>query len=173
MLIVTEGEVTEVEYFEGLAQYLRFTGVLVGKARPRGLGKDPLRVVNEAIRQRKDPNNEYDHIWAVVDVDEHANLPSAIQLAKRSGIPLVVSNPCFEIWLLWHYVDCTSYQSKVDLERKLEKLGHTGKAIPLTFPHKDVGDAEDRSRAGHPGDLIKGENPSSTMADLLGAMRSG
>lgn len=171
LLIVAEGELTERQYFEGLAQHFRNTGLIVSRTMVKGLGKDPLRVVKEAIRQRDDPNVDYADVWAVVDVDEHALLDRAIQLADKSGIPLVVSNPCFELWLVWHYMDCSAHQTRDQLRRKLKNNGHSGKAIPETFPHESVIDAARRSMATHPGAFIRGENPSTTMADLISLIR--
>ena len=175
MLIVTEGTVTEVQYFEGLAQHFRNTGVLVYSPHTKGMGKDPMKVVNEAIDQRttRDRNDEpkYDEVWAVVDVDEHATLPEAISSARRASLPIVISNPCFEIWLVWHFVECNAHQSKDDLRRRLKAAGLPGKAVPHDFPHKDVVHAERRAIARHPGPYNSGENPASTMSDLIAVMR--
>lgn len=167
MLIVTEGTVTEIQYIEELAQHLRSTGVLVRGTKTKGMGKDPLKVVNEAIDQR----DNFDEAWAIVDVDAHAKLPAAIIAAKRNSLPMVISNPCFEMWLVWHYSECAAYQSKEDLDRKLAKHGHTEKQIPGAFPYAQVTDAERRAAATHPGQHAMGENPSSSMGDLIAAMR--
>ena len=36
---------------------------------------------------------------------------------------IIFSNPCFEIWLLWHFENDLSYQgSREKLKRKIEKL---------------------------------------------------
>ena len=47
---------------------------------------------------------DFDEVWCVVDVDEF-DLSSTFQVARRSGVKLAVSNPCFELWLLLHHED--------------------------------------------------------------------
>jgi hypothetical protein len=39
----------------------------------------------------------------VFDVDDHARLPAARELAQRKEIGLAVSNPSFELWLILHF----------------------------------------------------------------------
>jgi len=54
----------------------------------------------------KEPLQEGDEIWMVVDVDKYEpHLSKAAQECMDAGIGLAVSNPCFEFWLLLHYQD--------------------------------------------------------------------
>ena len=44
-------------------------------------------------------------------------------MAKKLNAQIIFSNPCFEIWLLWHFENDLSYQtSREKLKRKIEKL---------------------------------------------------
>ena len=39
------------------------------------------------------------------DRDIHPNVPAALDLAARSGVEVVMSNPCIELWFILHYED--------------------------------------------------------------------
>ena len=109
ILIVGEGEKTERNYFRGLtgeeAVRARFT-VTVKK----GHGRSPEDVVKEAIDYKKAAEHRgpgYDEVWCVLDVEgqnKRDSLNRAVASAKDNGIRLCLSNPCFEIWLLCHFV---------------------------------------------------------------------
>jgi hypothetical protein len=120
ILIVTEGEKTEPDYFNGLRKRfrLRATEVVV-KSSASACGTDPLRLVNHAIelreQRRKDSRKDsrkdkyivaYDVVWVVFDAEwirmDHTRWNDAIQISKSHNINLAVSNPCFEYWLLLH-----------------------------------------------------------------------
>ncbi|GAB2736976.1 RloB family protein [Sinomonas soli] len=172
MLIVTEGTKTEVQYLEGLAQFLRSTGVSVRDARRKGVGRDPMGVLSAALELNElDPDGGYDETWLVVDVDEHATLQPALEDARSRSIPVVVSNPCFEIWLLWHYEDCAAHRSPSELARKLRAHGHTDKKVPPGFPFGEYARAEQRASARPVQHSLAGPNPSSSMPVLLRAIQ--
>ncbi len=47
----------------------------------------------------------------------------AKRLADKEGAKIIFSNPCFEIWLLWHYENNFSFQSSREkLKKQIEKL---------------------------------------------------
>ena len=97
ILVFTEGKVTEPDYINGLAAFLRATGVrLAGPALRNKSGPDPLELVKDAEKAlQADP--DLDSVWCVFDVDEHTTLPEAIAKAERAGIQYSISNPCFEL----------------------------------------------------------------------------
>lgn len=135
LLIVTEGEETEPQYFEVLARFARATGVDVYAAKVIGLGCDPLTLVRQSIRRRADAGEDaYHEVWCVCDVDEHDTLPSAISVARRERINLAITNPCFELWLLWHYRDYGRSTDKRLLKKALKPYGITDKHLPAKFP---------------------------------------
>ena len=109
VLIVCEGEKTEPNYFNEFKKAFRLSNANV---RVVGRGVDPLSVVNHAIelcRQEK----EYDRVYCVFDQDRHTTYHSAlerIRSVKRLGkVELfgIPSVPCFEFWLLLHFVYTT------------------------------------------------------------------
>lgn len=117
VLIVTEGEVTEVEYFEALKSLLKLVSVdldICGKE----CDSSPTAVVRYAL-QRADAEGAHDKggyndVYCVFDRDTHTDFERALSqiLTKnkpRSGfkgetITAVPSYPCFEFWLLLHFV---------------------------------------------------------------------
>jgi hypothetical protein len=146
ILIVAEGEQTEPEYFEGLAKYARATGVNVFAAHTVGLGRDPLALVREAIRRRKAADrDEYDEVWCVCDVDAHDTLHRALTEARRNAVLMAVTNPCFELWLLWHYRDYRRVTSKDLLRRALRQHGCVDKHVPKNFSYAGYRDALKRA----------------------------
>ena len=78
-----------------------------------------------------------DELWMLLDTDHCIrgnHLPSflaALQEAKRQGVQVALSRPCFEIWLLLHHVEETEVTALADaeaLEKALrEHLGHYNK----------------------------------------------
>lgn len=161
---MTEGKDTEPEYFTGVIRFLRATGVDLHTARIQGHGgKDPERVVKETVRLKEGDPYGYDECWSVVDVDQHSKLPGAIRLAAREGISLSVSNPCFEVWLVWHHEELRREVTSTDLRRKLRGLGCPDKHMPARFPFQALNDAIERARVACPDATpgLVGPNPSS------------
>ncbi|WP_158587928.1 RloB family protein [Actinomadura logoneensis] len=114
----------------------------------------------------------------MVDVDDHTTLETALHLARRNGVHLAVSNPCFEIWLRWHHQNFTSRTNRFDLPKKLDSHipGYSRrKAIPGDFPFED--DYENaRERAlgcdpEHDKPCRRGQNPSSNAWLAVEAIR--
>jgi hypothetical protein len=95
ILIVTNGERTERDYFEGVRREPWVEVAL----RVRFSSGDPTAVVVRAATLRDD--YDYDHVWAVCDVDQF-NVEPAIADATARGVGLALSNPCFEVWLILH-----------------------------------------------------------------------
>ncbi|MEU2668855.1 RloB family protein [Streptomyces sp. NPDC007164] len=124
ILVAAEGVNTEPQYFEKFSALIKAKAVRVVSIKPVGVGRDPLSVVNEAIRLRDlegKSGDPFDAVWCVVDVDEHASLERACIEAGRAGIETAVSSPCFEIWLLWHFENRTSWVNASTLSKLLRK----------------------------------------------------
>ncbi len=109
ILIVGEGQETEPNYFRGLvgSDLLREDVSVVVK---KGPGWSADAVVKEAIGYKNQASNRqeaYDEVWCVLDVEtleKRDALQRAISLAKAEGITLCLSNPCFEVWFIAHFV---------------------------------------------------------------------
>lgn len=109
ILIVCEGEKTEPNYFTELKKAFRLSNANV---RICGRGSDPLSVVNFAIETfRREP--EFDRVYCVFDRDRHTRYDEALdkvrwtRLGKGSKIFAIPSIPCFEFWLLLHFIYTT------------------------------------------------------------------
>ena len=109
VLIVCEGEKTEPNYFSELKKTFRLSNANV---RICGRGSDPLSVVNFAIETfRWEP--EFDRVYCVFDRDRHTTYDAALdrvrrtRLGKGSRIFAIPSIPCFEFWLLLHFIYTT------------------------------------------------------------------
>jgi hypothetical protein len=108
LLIVCGAEGTEPEYIRGLNRHLRNPSVQIKVLEK---GRAPAQVVDYGIRRARAAERcgeGYDQLWCVVDVDDYTDHDSAIRTAAEQKSPeahVIVSNPCFELWLLLHFKD--------------------------------------------------------------------
>jgi hypothetical protein len=109
ILIVCEGEKTEPNYFYELKKAFRLSNANV---RICGRGSDPLSVVDFAIETFRQ-EQEFDRVYCVFDRDRHTTYDAALdrvrrtRLGKGSKIFAISSVPCFEFWLLLHFIYTT------------------------------------------------------------------
>lgn len=83
-------------------------------------------------------HEDYDELWMVIDIDHCAqgnhikSLLAAITQARKSGVNIAVSKPCFELWLLLHHVEEAAVRglsTAADVEVALRsQLGQYNKA---------------------------------------------
>ncbi|APE36801.1 hypothetical protein BOX37_25930 [Nocardia mangyaensis] len=165
--MVTNGENTEIEYLKGLAgsgllnRLVRAPKVAFANCAPGAL-------VDWAIRERE--RNGYDLVFAVTDKDAFET-DSALRKAARHQVRLIVSNPCFESWLVFHFENCRSFLSCADeAKRRLRRYVPEYDKTALRFTDFEAGvlEAVQRTR-GHGGDLSV--NPTSTMWQLIDELR--
>jgi len=140
ILIVCEGSKTEPKYFERVLAKWKLATVEVLPAR----GSAPTTIVADAALRKKarrveaSHSNvvaEYDEVWCVFDVDAHPKIKTAIKTADENGIDVALTNPCFEFWLLLHFVRFgTTNQTRHQVQRKLRQY------IPGYEKGGDLGD---------------------------------
>ncbi|MDO8067919.1 RloB family protein [Janthinobacterium sp. SUN206] len=96
----------------------------------------PVQLVEEAVahKNRRDCLAD-DVFWVVYDRESIAKYSNelhekAMRLAKRNGVNVAISNVCFELWILLHFVkNSASYTSFTDLmnssalRKELAKIG--------------------------------------------------
>ncbi len=116
MLLVCEGEVTEVEYFKHLKYSLKLANIdidICGKE----CGSAPTSVVkyakSRAMSEGPHTDGGYNDVFCIFDRDAHVDFEKAksqiLELNKPNSkfyaetMYAVWSNPCFEIWLLFHF----------------------------------------------------------------------
>ncbi|MYV53872.1 RloB domain-containing protein [Streptomyces sp. SID3212] len=177
ILIATEGTNTEPQYFEGLSAHLNAKAVRVLNVKTVGVGADPVRIVAEAERQRDREarsGDGYDEVWCVLDVDRHATLETACIKAKKLGIDMAISSPCFELWLLWHYEECAGWREGKALQQRLkDKHKFTDKNLPKSFPYDSYADAVARAEKCKTATIVHSPpNPHSTVSRLVRKMQA-
>lgn len=125
--IVCEGRGTEPDYFsffEGLSSNLEVITI------PPTVGTDPLKLMNLAkhalISEEREYSVEYQHgdtVWFVIDTDtwekegkiaplrefckerNDSIMDGFDEIKNYSAWNVAQSNPCFEIWLFYHFYD--------------------------------------------------------------------
>jgi hypothetical protein len=127
IVIACEGYSTEVRYFEELiSKYAvspsRIHIEIIVRDKPDHSA--PEYVLQEADKKRKEsgmlPGDEF---WIIIDYDrwKDSKIASIAQQAYQKGYLLGLSNPCFEAWLLLHWI----VQNTIDPD-ELEKLRKKG-----------------------------------------------
>ena len=173
----SEGTVTEPSYFRHIARGSTWVTVTFG---PGGMG--PLPLVDRAradIRERRRRNTtiEFDEIWVVFDIDQHPYVNQAREEARHSDIQTVISNPCFELWLLLHIEEHNRAIDRHAAQRRARKLGLIDKKSinPSAWGSLDDTHATARTRAiklgqRHEGD---GRQVSPTRVRMSGGLLTG
>lgn len=102
ILIVCEGEKTEIKYFKSLKEFLKLISVtidIVPSSHP-----DPKQIIKYAIQKIRQ-FHEYDEIYCVFDKDLHTQkyINKVLETANKNNFKAIVSDPCFEFWILLHF----------------------------------------------------------------------
>ena len=123
-IIATEGEKTEPKYFNALVskEYFYNTKIHI-EILTMDYGNSPRQVINRLNTFKKKYNlNKSDELWLVIDRDyqswNESEISEIAQQCLQKGYFLGLSNPCFELWLLLHLEDISSY-SKTELLNSL------------------------------------------------------
>jgi RloB-like protein len=132
VLIVCEGEATEVLYFKGIKRAKKRNTINIKVLDADGK-TDPMSIINRAIDERQKIKDDdgwepIDTAWAVFDGDEHmANLNnwrSALALAESKRINLAITNPSFEFWYLIHFQNAFAPMTAKAALRQLQQAGN-------------------------------------------------
>lgn len=168
VLVVCGGVRTERDYFNGLRRRERNPAVQV---KVIGKGLDPESLVRYAVEKQAHASDDFDEIWCVTDVDQF-DLEPAVRLAEAEGISLAVSNPCFELWLLYHHEDPRRPIKDADeaIEVLRRYVPHYAKNALCMEDYTDTAMAIERGRRSHDGVRPPGPNPCSgvwRLAELV------
>lgn len=112
VLIVCEGERTEPNYFYGLRNHY---GLNTANVEVCGeCGSDPMSVLvhgKQRYREEKDAGDAFDKVFCVFDKDAHVNYAKTLEAIAatkpRDTFVAINSVPCFEYWLLLHFIYST------------------------------------------------------------------
>ena len=120
--IVTEGEKTEPQYFQAIANAItqKHGGTIDVKV--VGVGRGTSALVEEVVNALSRSPRMYQHVWAVFDKDDFDDFDDAIALAERYGIRVGWSNQAFEYWLYLHFEYSDSALHRSAWVEKLDRL---------------------------------------------------
>lgn len=106
VLIVCEDKKSGCDYLKLLAKNLRLHTTCIVES--SATGSAPISVAEDAIKRvelrKKEKQEPFELIFCVWDIDEHKSLNDARQLANAHDFNVIESNPCFEFWLLLHFI---------------------------------------------------------------------
>ncbi|WP_091247774.1 RloB family protein [Micromonospora matsumotoense] len=143
VLVDTNGKSTERKYFGALKD---LPWVHVGRVVVVFTNGSPVDVIRDAARRRSE--NDFDHAWAVCDIDSY-NVGEAEIEAQRKGVGIAWSNPCFEVWLILHKASHNAFLENADkaCERLSKILGREWDKSVLDFSEFEPGIADAVARA--------------------------
>lgn len=125
-LVAAGGAVTERQYFKQLESLYN---VVIDY---RQKNNSPAQLADFAVKLKEDDERDkftdsYAKIWVVVDVDNFHDHGTAAKTCKDNGIELIISNPCFEVWLLDHVRVCpSSFMQTATVEAAAAEAGIVG-----------------------------------------------
>lgn len=118
LIIATEGQKTEKEYFEGLISRKShlYTKIYVEVLEKLNSNSSPSSVIRMLDSFKKEfLLREGDELWMVIDRDKQswkiAEISEVATLVNQKNYNMAMSNPAFEVWLLLHVKDITRYSA--------------------------------------------------------------
>jgi hypothetical protein len=128
VLIVCEGKKTEPNYFNDLKDRLELNSanvVVTGEC-----GSSPVSIADFAFQQyhsERDTGDPFDKVYCVFDKDQHGNsyaqaLDRINSATPKSTFVSITSVPCFEYWLLLHFIYTTAPYNQAGSKSGCESL---------------------------------------------------
>ena len=149
VMLVVQGKVTEVQYFERLRKQWEIPNLRILPS-----SESPERMIDSTfVKTDRDSSARYSEVFLVVDVDDTIDKQfeqafRAARLASRgkTRYTFVVSNESFETWLLGHVQDIRRRNmGRKEIQQVLKKQhlleGAKGKSLSDKFPISKVDDA--------------------------------
>jgi hypothetical protein len=115
VVVVCDDTTTAVAYFDELKREVK-SYVTVEIIAAEGHGERPNTVVSRAInraaelhsKDSHDPNDK-DSVWALIDLESDPQTRgeafAAKKKAEKKHVKVALSNPCFEVWTLAHFIN--------------------------------------------------------------------
>ncbi len=134
-VIAAEGDKTEYFYFQKLIQQyslqlnkrnikLKYLDrIHSGDSAPAAVYAQLKQCYDELVK--KYDIQEYDELWMIIDTDDYNNRKIQIQQLTKlchdnKNFKMGLSNPCFELWLILHFVDVDSQIEKGNNSKKFK-----------------------------------------------------
>lgn len=185
VLIVCEGGKTEPNYFKELRDAFKLSTANI-RITGEECGSAPSSVVDYALAEYR-KEKKYNRVFCVIDKDRHPTYKESLdrirnaRLGNGDTIEAITSVPCFEIWLLLHFIYTTkSFGSTgasgsicASVIKELKKKGripHYEKGSKNIFPAllEKLPDALINAvRLEKHGKDVGSENPSTNMHKLV------
>ena len=176
IFLIVEGE-SERIYFRKFTKRNCRVEVFVGD---NGNPEKLVKKAEDLLTSGRIDLDEKDELWCVFDRDDNSQecINRAKDRAGKNGFRIVFSNPCWEIWLLWHFEESFSYrESSQNLKQELKQnhiknYHETGDYFDLLKPHMEdaisrAKKAKQRYLTAGKGELTLEFNPSSSVFELL------
>lgn len=124
-LLACEGRHTERKYFSGLSDDLKnknlvnYIEVNIFEKSDQDLS-NPKKILEELNIKKEKDGFEEDEIYLIVDRDADSFTEKQFEDVKNgcfeNGYQLILSNPNFELWLLFHFIENLSSKDKEEIE---------------------------------------------------------
>lgn len=141
LLVASQGTVTEPAYLRQLKNHFRASAIDLWQN-----AKDPVKLVRDV--EEKVRREKYSKAFVLIDRDDSppAQIQQAIALCKKiPSVDLILSNECFEVWLLGHYQRVDPVWGRTQLAQKLVEVNavqsQNPKQIEPDFPIANHGKA--------------------------------
>lgn len=166
IVIITEGEKTEKTYFERINQIFKSRRFIIITVTPDEHKSAPTyaidRIKQIIKQQRLKPS---DKIWLIFDVDAWDKYFLAELYNKKTidkvPITLLLSNPCFEVWLWAHYFNLNQIQSTNCKKLKQELHNKLGTGFDVkNITKKHIEEAAEKCKINCQGDWLPNKNNS-------------
>lgn len=159
VIIAAEGRKTEQQYFA----LFRSTRVQI---KVLATGEDNRSAPEQVLARLRQFRDEYsldedDSLWLMLDVDRWGSkkLSAMAREARTARFGLAVSNPCFEVWLLFHVserIPDTDKCADIEMALRAQLGGSYNKTnldagrflslVPLATPRAQTADPAPRGR---------------------------
>lgn len=140
VVVVCDDTRTAVAYFNVLKHAVKERRVVNVHPAPRQ-GATASAVIAFAKGKAPDDMEAGDQVFVVVDLDTNPNELDLREEGKKSGIAVLFSNPCFEVWTLAHLQD--TGEMFINCNAVLKRVGEQWKnAFGLEFGSKSQADYE-------------------------------
>lgn len=122
-VIICEGEKREVDYFRFFDRLT--SNIKVHAYPPIDSRSSPNHILKNAqLKFDKYEPEEVDELWIVLDTDHHQDLIHDVAkvCSENENWHIAISNPCFEVWLFYHFredndgnlfTDCANWKRKI------------------------------------------------------------
>lgn len=129
LVIATEGQKTEYDYFSGLSASLlseptRLHIKLLERNESNSSPRYIIGLIDKFVAKNAIALNEGDELWLVIDRDKQSwseeEISEVAQQCMQKDYGLALSNPCFELWLLLHGRDVAAFYTEEEKQALFE-----------------------------------------------------